>query len=86
MLPLPCMTVLSHSCRLESPAWFAAAAYNAALAAMHAKDAIAAAVMFRASGSFHEALPTPTPQCMATHMVRLSDLIAAFPCDLQPLG
>ena len=47
----------------------AAAAYNAALAAMQAKDTIAAAVLFRASGSFHEVLPSPTPQNAATHMV-----------------
>lgn len=56
-------------CRAESPAWFAAASYNAGLAAVHAKDSTAAAVLFRASGSFHEAFAAPTPQNLATQMV-----------------
>lgn len=47
----------------------AAASYNAALAAMQSKDTIAAAVLFSASGSFHEALSSPTPQNAATQMV-----------------
>jgi len=57
-------------CRAESPAWFAAAAYNAGLAALHAKDSTAAAVLFRASGSFHEAFVAPSAQNLVTQMVR----------------
>jgi hypothetical protein len=60
---------MSH-CREESPAWFTAASFNAGLAAMHAEDMTAAVVLFRASGSFTDAFPAPTPQLMMTQMVR----------------
>ncbi len=49
------MQIPSGLCRAELHAWSAAASYNAALAAVHAKDSTAAVVLFRASVSFHEA-------------------------------
>ena len=59
-----------YHCREESPAWFTSASFNAALAAMHSQDTTAAAVLFRASGSFTEAFSAPTAQLTMTQMVR----------------
>jgi hypothetical protein len=59
-----------YRCREESPAWFTSASFNAALAAMHSQDMTAAAVLFRASGSFIEAFSVPTAQLLMTQMVR----------------
>lgn len=61
-------------CRIESPAWLAAASYNVALAAVLAQDLTAVSNLFRASGSLHEAFSTPTAQYRATQM----------PCTLAP--
>ncbi|CAL5220264.1 g2245 [Coccomyxa viridis] len=52
----------------ETPLWFASVCWNAAGAAMRATDLAAAAVLFRASGSFHEALPAPTLEDLSTHV------------------
>lgn len=59
-----------YHCREESPAWFTSASFNAALAATHAQDMTAAAVLFRASGSFTAAFSVPTAQLLTTQMVR----------------
>ena len=41
---------------------------------MRATDLAAAAVLFRASGSFHEALPAPTLEDLSTHVVHATDI------------
>ena len=58
-------------CRAESPAWFAMASFNAGQAAMGAKDEVAAAVLFKASGDFHDAYTAPTAQTLAVQRVCL---------------
>jgi len=60
------MQILSGLCRAELHAWSAAASYNAALAAVHAKDSTAAVVLFRASVSFHEAFLAPAAEIWMT--------------------
>ena len=45
------------------------ASFNAGLAAMGAKDVVAAAVLFKASGDFQEAYAAPTAQTLAVQRV-----------------
>ena len=51
------------------------ASLNAGLAAMGAKDEVAAAVLFNVSGDFHEAYTAPTAQTLAMQRVCSAKLV-----------
>ena len=59
----------SRQCRAESSAMLAKAASGAARAAAQGQCPLAAALLYRASGSFYEALPSPTPEDMKSQTV-----------------